>query len=150
MLPMQALRLALGTALAADPASLAPAALANKIALVMAPFTPTETMIATDLTYATFTGATPLGGVAGTQFTGIDPVTLQQVITVKPPVGGYRWVTGDTVNLPQAIYGFALLDTTLATLFGVQLFDNPISLNAAGQQIELPPVLLTFVQRPIS
>jgi len=150
MLPMKAVRLQLGTLLAANAATLAPASDANVIALVMAPFTNDENLLVGDLTFATFTGSDPIEGATGTQTTGIDPVTLAQVIEIKPPLGGYRWETTDTVNLPQTIYGYALLNNDLSTLLAVQLLDEPITLQDADQFIDVDSATLTFVQQPVS
>jgi hypothetical protein len=150
MRPNVALRLELGTLLAADPATLAPAVNGNKIALVMQPFVPTEDLIATDLTYATFTGSTPIQGSTGAQLTGVDPATGEQVLTIKAPLGGWRWHTTATTNLPETIYGFALLDSTLASLYAVQLLPTPIALTESGQEIDLGAVTITFVLQPMN
>lgn len=150
MLPMIAVREALGTLLAADATTLAPAVNANKVALFMNNVAVTENLVAGDLTPATFTGSTPIAGATGAQQTGIDPVTQEQIVTIKEPVGGWRWATTNTVNLPQTIYGFALYDSTLATLLGAALLPAPITLTAAGQEINLGAVQMRFVLRPLS
>lgn len=150
MLPMIALRLSLGTDLAADATNLAPAMTANKIALIMEDFAPAETLVAGDLTLANFTGSAGISGAVGAQLTGIDPVTGQQIITIKTPLGGYRWVTTDAVNLPQTIFGFALLKSDLTVLYAVQHLDNPIVLAGAGQEVDLGSVFITLVLQPMS
>jgi hypothetical protein len=150
MLPMKNLRLALGTLLAAQATTLAPATDPNVLALISAPFNLTENLIAADLTLADFTGSTPIEGVTGTQEVGIDPVTLAQVIEVTPPLGGYRWETTNTTNLPQTIYGYALLNNAMSTLLAVGELPDPITLQDAGQFIDVDSVTLTFVQQPIS
>lgn len=150
MLPTETVRLQLGALLAADATTLAPVTNANKIALIAAPFSLVETIPLASLTLATFTGATPKAGETGPQEVGLDPVTGMQVIQISPPVGGYRWITGDTVNLPQTIYGFCLLDSTLAILLAIAQLPVPITLTAAGQFIEIDPVNLTIVSQPVS
>lgn len=150
MIPMKALRLALGELLGADADTLAPATDANQIALIMAVFTPSENLVVGDLTFADFTGSAPIAGATGAQLVGIDPSTLAQVIQIKPPVGGYRWETTDAVGLPQTIYGFALINDAGDALFAVQQFTTPITLQDAGQFVEIDPVTMTFVQAPIS
>jgi hypothetical protein len=149
MLPMKPIRLALGTLLAAQASTLAPATDPNVLALINAPFTATENLVAGDLSLADFTGSAPIEGVTGTQTTGIDPVTLAQVIEIVPPLGGYRWETTNTVNLPQTIYGYALLSNDLSTLLAVQEFATPITLQAADQFIDADSAILTFVQQPV-
>jgi hypothetical protein len=149
MLPMKAIRLELGTLLAADVATLAPVA-ANKIALIMAPFSLNENLAITDLTLATFATSTPIAGAAGAQAVGVDPATLDQVITIKVPAGGYRWVVTALTNLPQTIYGWALIDTAGATLIAVGQFPTPYLLQDVGQEIDLGNVTIQFVQQPMS
>jgi len=136
MVPTTAVQNAAATLLAANAATLAPATDANVIALVMAPFTPNPTLVAGDLTLADFTGSTPIEGVTGTQPSGLDPATGQMIIDISPPAGGYRWETTDAVNLPQTIYGFALLSNDLSTLLASALLPAPVLLTMANQEIK--------------
>lgn len=150
LLPMVAVRKQIGSLLAADPTTLAPAGSANKIALIMAPFTLTEDLVVGDLTLATFATSTPIAGATGAQGVSLDPATGDQVITVLDPVGGYRYVVTATTNLPQAIYGCALLDTTLANLLAVALFATPVNLTTVGQAIDLGPLVIDLLQNPFN
>ena len=150
MLPMRPLRLALGSLLAADTAYLAPASTPNKIALINAPFTPNETMTASSLSFATFTGSTPIAGTAGAQGVGNNPLIGSQQITILAPAGGWRWTCTAAPGSPDIIYGFALLDTTLATLLGVQLLPQAISIQSVGDEVDLGAILITFVTEPMS
>jgi hypothetical protein len=150
MLPMSALRLSLGSSLAANATYLAPASLPNAIALIIAPFTPNENLTLAALTLATFTGSTPIDGIAGAQEVSIDPVTLQQKITIKPPAGGWRFACTAGSGLPQTIYGYALVDNAVAVLLGVQVLPTPITITASGQAIDLGVVEMDFVAQPIS
>jgi hypothetical protein len=150
MLAMKSVRLALGDLLAADPATLAPAANANEISLVMADFVEDENLVIGDLTLATFTGSTALSAGLGTQPTGIDPVTQDQVITMKEPAGSWRWETGDAVNLPQTIYGFAFTTKTAGALLAVHRFDTPITLTQANQFIDIGKAEFRLVAQPMS
>lgn len=149
MLPMRPVRLQLGELLAADATTLAPVT-GNKVALVMDPFTPEETMVPGSLTLATFDGSTPIVAGTGTQPAGLDPATGDQIITIKEPAGGFRWETSGVTNLPQTIYGYALLTNDLATLLAVATLPTPVTLQIAGQQINLGPIGLNIVQSPIS
>ena len=99
------------TLLAADATTLAPAADGNEIALVKAAFTPAESNVLADLTFADFDGSAPIVCGTGTQPTGLDPNTNDTLITIKPPAGGFRFATTGITNLPQTIYGFALTTT---------------------------------------
>lgn len=149
MLPHKEVRLRLGDLLAADDATLAPALAANKIALIKAAFAYSESIALADLDLADFDGSTPIAGAVGAQLVGIDPVTLEQIITIKDPVGGYRWITTGMTNLPQTIYGAALLNDAGDAILGLLVEDTPITLNAVGQQIDLGSVQMRFVAQPI-
>lgn len=150
MLPMLAVREQLGILLAADATTLAPGTNANKLALIVAPFTPSENLTASGLTLGASHGLTPITGVTGAQSVGIDPVTGEQVIYIKSPAGGYQWVSSGSFPPPITLYGIALLDTTLATLIAVEAFTTAISVSAAGQIVDVDPVTLTFVLTPMS
>lgn len=149
MVPMVDLRLSLGSTLAADAGTLAPPTDANKVALIMEAFTPGENLVVADLTLATFATSTPLLAGTGTQQEGIDPQTGAQIITIKPPAGGWYWETTAGTNLPQTIYGYALLTNDLSTLLAVAALPTPINLTETNQEINLPPLTLTFVQQPM-
>lgn len=149
MLPMKALRLALGELLAADVGTLAPVA-ANKVALVIANFALTENLVVGDLTLATFTGSTPKAGAAGAQQAGVDPITGDQVITNLAPAGGWRWECTAAPGAPQTVYGFALLDATLADLLGAALLITPVVITDVGDFVDLGKVDIRFVASPMS
>lgn len=150
MTPVASLIEAMAVALS-DSVPLAQASALNRVGLVMAPFTPSPTTAYADLVLATFTGATPKTVALGAQGAAQDPVTNQQVITIVEPVGGWRFVTTDAVNLPQTIYGFALFDSTgPGPLIGCELLSEPVTLVAAGQEINLGTVKFTLVLSPLS
>jgi len=124
--------------LAADTATLAQAADANVIALIMEPFTPSESTSFDDLTLATFDGSTPIAVGLGTQPEGLDPNTMDAIISMLPPAGGFRFETTGVTNLPQTIYGYALLNDALDTMLGCELLPEPITLNGVNEVIEIP------------
>lgn len=136
----RALREKMAQLLAADATTLAPAADANIVALVMAAFTPGEGMVVGDLTLATFDGSTPLAAGVGTQPEGLDPNTADAIITIKSPVGGWRWETTGVTNLPQTIFGYALLNDDGTVLLGADTLPDTITLTAVNQVIQLPDV----------
>lgn len=150
MLPMKPVRLALGELLAAAAAFLAPAIAANKIALIAAPFNPTETMTPASLTLATFTGSTPKAGAVGAQQAGINPATAEQVITILAPLGGWRWECTAAPVAPEGIFGYALISDDDATLLAVKLLDTPVSIAAVGDFIDLGAVEFRVVLQPLS
>lgn len=150
MLPMIALRLAIGDFLSSE-LPLAALAATNKVRLVIADFTPNENMAYADLTVATFTGSTALAAALGAQQDGLDPITGDQVVTMVEPLGGWRWITVDAVNLPQTVYGWALCDEIgPPVLLALGKFPEPIALTIAGQEIRIPSVNFRINQQPIS
>jgi len=150
MLPMRALRLQIGAALAAD-LPLAAIAATNKVRLVIADFTPDEDMVFADITSADFDGSTPLAAALGAQQVGLDPLTGDQIVTMVEPLGGWRWITTGLTNLPQVVYGYALCDEVAApVLLGLTKLDSPISLTIVGQEIRIGQVQFTISQTPIS
>ena len=149
MIPTKAVRLQLGELLAADATTLAPAADANKVALIVAPFTPVETLVLGDLTLASFTGSTPLAAGTGTQQAGIDPATGQQVVTILEPAGGFRWECTASPAEPQIVYGFALTDNAGAVLLGVEALAEPVTISAAGEEINIGRVSMRIIDQPM-
>lgn len=150
MIPTRAIREKAMQLLAADTATLAPAVNANKMALVMAAFAPSEETVIGDLTLATFDGSTPKDCGVGTQPEGLDPTTGDSVVTLLAPAGGWRWETTGVTNLPQTIFGFALFDNALAVYLGSALLPAPITLTAANQVVSLGDVTLRQLAGSIS
>lgn len=150
MLPMKALREQLGTALAAD-LPLAGAGATNKVRLLIADFTPNENMTFAQLVSADFDGSTPLAAALGTQQVGLDPLTGEQIVTMIEPLGGWRWITTGLTNLPQTVFGYALVDELAGTvLLGLTHLDVPVTLSIVGQEVRIPSVQFTLSQQPIS
>lgn len=143
-------RQSLAELLAAQASGLAPAADPNAISLIMADFTPTESLVLADLTLATFTGSTPIDGFVGAQEYWIDPATDEFMITLIEPANGWRWEVMDAVNLPQTIYGYALHNGAKTVLLGVHHFDTPITLTSALQAIDIGSAGIRFVLQPMS
>lgn len=148
MLPMKSLRLAIGEALAAaEP--LYQDTNANLVRLISAPFTPSEDLAVGDLTFADFDGSTAIACPLEEAQVGIDPNTGQQVLTVYEPAGGWRFEVTGLTNLPQTIYGFALLTAASAALIAVATLAEPVDLTAVGQEINLDKLTLTVVAQPM-
>jgi hypothetical protein len=143
MIPTLALREQAMKLLAADPTTLAPAVNAIHMALVMTQFVPAESTVITDFTLATFDGSTPLDVTVGTQPEGLDPATNDAIIDLSAPIGGFRWETTGVTNLPQTIYGFALIDHANALLLACELLPSPVTLTAVNQRIDVGDARLT-------
>jgi hypothetical protein len=131
--------------LAADATTLAPLTNPPKVILAQSSFVPNPNLDPSTVTPASFTGSTPLACIVGAQLTGFNPLTGNYLCDMKVPLGGWRWITGDAVNLPQTIFGFLLVDHTGLVLYGSALFPTPIPLNAAGQVVEIDEVRFEFV-----
>jgi len=145
MTPTNVLLQAIVDLLAADLNTLAPAILANKVHLAMAPFTPSPNLVIASFTEATFNGATAKNVGVGTQQDFYDPSTGLRNIQLLEPAGGWHWQTVDTLNLPQTIYGFYLTDNANAVVFGCALLPAPVLLNDAGQNIDTGFIRLSFL-----
>lgn len=135
--PTAALQARLGALLAGDTTTLAQASDANVIALVQSNTTYSPTLVAADLELADFDGSTEIAGATGAQLSGTDPATGDQIVTIKEPAGGWRWETTGVTNLPQTIYGFALLNEAKTTLYGYERLATPVTLTAADQVIDI-------------
>jgi len=131
--------------LAADTTYLANAT-AMKVSLITQPFTPSIDRILADLTLDAAAPLAAIAAVAGAQNTGLDPVTGNSVIEIKPPAGGFRWNTGVAFAAPVTVYGFALTNGGITTLYGTHTLDTPVELNGDNQQLLAPP--LVFVIDP--
>lgn len=148
MFPMRALREQIGTLLAADATTLAPAVNGNKIALIAANFTYDETLTIASLTFASFTGSAPLVLGTGAQNVGDDPASGEQVIALLLPAGGLRWTCTVAPVPPQTIYGYALTDNAGAVLLAVKQLPTAIAISAVGQQIVLDPAEIAILLNP--
>jgi hypothetical protein len=137
MYPMESLRLAIGDFLAENLPLNQPTD-ALLIRLVAADFTPSEGLVPGDLTFASFDGSTAKSPTVATDWqVGTDPATNEQLITAPEPAGGWRWEVTGVTNLPQSIYGFALLTAASAELLAVEKLAAPVTLIAVTNEINL-------------
>jgi hypothetical protein len=81
------------TLLGSDTATLAPAALALKVILIKANFTPSPNLAVGDLTEADFSGYAAIAAALAALPESLDPNTGDSLLTVGPPAGGFRWET---------------------------------------------------------
>jgi len=141
MKPTRLLANTLSTLLAADTANLANA-VAMKVGLITAPFTPSIDRVMADLTISALTGLVPLAMVAGAQLESVDQASGELVVEIKVPVGGARWETGGGTTYPVTVYGFALGNGAMTTLYGTHSLTTPVTLTPDNQAITAPA--LTF------
>lgn len=127
----------IGTLLAADATTLAPAALATHVHLIREPFTPDLVTDFTTLTPADFDGYAAKSAGVGAQQYFEDPSTGNRIVQLLEPAGGWHWETTGVTNLPQTIYGFVVTDNADLITYGSGLLDSPVELLAANQGIDL-------------
>jgi hypothetical protein len=148
MFATQAIITAASGLLGADTTTLAGAL---KVGLAMNNFTPGPGLTAADLTPATFTGSGLIAVTAATRADNFDPATGDRIINITVPAGGWLWSTTDATNLPQTIYGAYVGTSTppAGNLYGAVLFDEPIVLTAADQQVQLDEVTFRVLANAI-
>jgi len=139
MKPTKALANTISTLLAADTTILANAS-AMKLALITQPFTESLDRLAGDLTMASASPLAPVAATAGAQENGVDPVTGELKVEVKPPAGGFRWETGTGFSGPVTIYGYALTNNAGSSLIGMQALADPITLTGDNQSHTAPAI----------
>jgi len=140
MIPTLLIENAMRDLLAADAATLAPAALANHVHLIAAPFTPGSATDFTTLTPATFTGSTAKNAGVGTQQSFVDAVNNANIVQLLEPAGGWHWQCTAAPATPETIYGYACTDNADAVTFGSDLFDPPIVITGVGDAVDIPEV----------
>lgn len=144
MLPIDDLFKGFGDATAASATWLA----ANlTVALIKSPFTPGQATLdglaSTD--EADFDGYAQKDGSAATRKVDIDPATGDVLVTVLPPAGGWRWETSGNTNLPETIYGMALMKGTVGAIFpdaviASEVFTAPVTFTNNPQQLTVQDV----------
>lgn len=130
--------------LATDDTTLS-SAIALKVHLISANFTPGAGTDFTTLTEATFTGAGAKAAGIGDAQIFTDPVTGRRQIQLLEPAGGWHWKATDAVGLPQTIYGFCVTDNASLITYGATKLDTPIVLNAANDAVDIPYVRFSMI-----
>lgn len=138
MIATSILESAVQALLAADPTTLAPAALALHVHLIQAPFVPDADTDFTALTEADFTGSAAKSAGVGACQTFADPITLQLAVQLNEPVGGWHWKATALTNLPQTIYGYVVTDNADAVTYGSALFPSPFPILAVNDGVDIP------------
>jgi len=114
----------------------------GKVVPLKQPYTPGPDLTFAGITVANFTGSTALTQDDEPTYY-IDPGTGDLIVNLVEPAGGWQWVTSDTVNLPQVIHGYALLNAAGNAVVAVtEPLADPITLDGALQGIDAGP--LTF------
>lgn len=131
--------------LAADASTLAPAADANIVSLVISNFVPAKNLNIGSLTLATFTGSTPKPAGLGAQTVFLDPLTNERVIQIKEPVGGWSWVCTATPGTPETVFGVILTNDDGTVYLGSELLPTPVEIAASGQGLTVGALFLRFL-----
>lgn len=118
------------------------------ITLIQAPFTPGLDVNIGNLSLANFTGSGALSSNTSWSGPNIDPTTRSRYITYPSAIGGNTWLVGDTVNLPQTIYGYVVSEHGTNNTFGSHLLPTPITLQEPGDQIDIGPVTISLLTVP--
>lgn len=143
MKPTRALAHSLATLAAADTANLANAS-APKVHLIGAAFTPSLDRVLGDLTLLSGNGLDAIAITAGAQNEGVDPLTGESVVGLKPPAGGLRWETSGGLAVEKQIHGYALTNNASATLLAMHRLDEPVILNTDNQVHVAPELTFKF------
>lgn len=121
----------------------------NFLWLIKAPFTPSPTLQVEDVEFADFESSDPIAPQAGPSLFASDPTTGRQIVQLLDQGAGFHWITVNTVNLPQVIYGVMLVSPDQLTCYGSALLEEPITLTEANQIIDLGSVRFTLAANPL-
>ena len=122
----------------------------NKIALFINNVNIGPGTLLDDLELATFTGSTPKACGAGAAEVATNPITGELQIRPKEPAGGFQFVATNGDNLPQTVYGFALLTNDLGDYIAGQNFTTPIPITASNQVVDVPQPTLVLAIPPLT
>lgn len=111
--------------------------------------TPAESLTFANLVEADFDGYAAIKLGAGAQLVSLNPVDLTAVMDLRIPAGGFRWVTTGVTNLPQTVYGYALVNHAKTILLASANLDAPITLDVAGLRIDLGAPTLNLAANAI-
>lgn len=136
--------------LAGDTVTLAQAANALHVHLAINNFTPGLDLELADLTEATFTGSAAKNVGLNAQPIYYDGVDGLLTIRLLEPVGGWNWECTADPAAPETVYGVYVTDNADAILYGSQLLDSPVTIDAADQGVGVGDLTLKFsVSSPV-
>lgn len=112
---------------------------ANRVALVVAEFTPNPALVLASLTLATFPGYAVKDITIGSQTLIYDSVSGRYGILLREPIGGLNFVCTGTPTPPETVYGYALIRDD-NVLIATALLPTPIVIAAVGNSVSVPAV----------
>lgn len=110
-----------------------------KVHLITEEFTAALDLEAADLNFVSTYGLVAKTLAVAPALFGVDPVDGSYVVTLKGPLGGWRWMTTSEPSGPITITGIALTSNDGTSLFGVFVPDNdedPTTIDGNGQFFE--------------
>lgn len=138
MLPLRSLQQKALTLLGADTASFNNED--NYVSLILSAFTPGDAALLAGFSIPTTGGLAPKVVGAVPPLTSIDPLTGQIVLTMIAPLGGWQWVTTDTVGLNVTVFGFAVRFSGVGAWIACEQLPEPVILTGIGQEVTLREV----------
>lgn len=110
-----------------------------EVRLIVEPFTPTAYLEVDDLTYASFDGGEPKAPDSNPQNI-TSPSTGMPGLLLREPAGGFNYVCSGTTDLPQTVYGWAVIDSGGLLAF-CDLLDEPVVISEVGDFVTLSAIL---------
>jgi len=140
MQPSQNFLHSIAAALAADTTWLAEATPFVSLHLAQNDFNPNLQMTLADLTECTFTGYAAINAASAATQTFYDPTTLEDVIQVREPAGGWHFACSGTPSPAQQVTGWYLTDSGATKLIGCQRFEETILITSVLQAVDVDQV----------
>jgi hypothetical protein len=119
------------------------------LALIIAPFTPSEALTLGDLTFTDPAAILPARVILAQTETQVAVVNAngRPGIRITEPLGGFTWQVDDITTGPWEVYGVALVvagGDIPTKLMASATFPAPIPLTMAGQTIQVSSLLGFF------
>jgi hypothetical protein len=129
----------------AGEAPFAQGATPNKVALFTSDSIVTRNSLKADFTLASFAGSTPksLAASISAQYY-YNPLSGEMVIEAPLAVDGLTFICTEDLDPNITVYGYLILDTTLATFIAGARFDDPIVISSAMQGVDIPIIAGRF------
>lgn len=148
MFPVDVIRDRLANLLAADATTLAPAEDGVKVTLITGDIelSPALTILDFADRGVLSNGLAAINAAPGTQNESVDPVTTNRKVELKEPAGGWRWETTSKPDPSITVTGAIVTNNDFDALYGIIVFDDPITLNDTNQSISIGTIELPISQ----
>lgn len=113
------------------------AAAAKKVLLFQNNLDPDTTTLLADLTEADFDGYGQIDLKESVAYDTVDALSGKRQVLVleEDPL---HWIVTGTANLPQTIYGYAVLNSAGTAIVGIERFAAPVTVTGVDQSIDVP------------